>query len=111
MRLQAEADGLEGWEFVLEKPGEWLLLSAIWLPFSGLAVMNLFSEYGSLRDGLLWMIPTVCGLHRLWSGWCGLRKVRYSEEKQRMAVYMLKQQLLQMMDEFGKATGLPILER
>jgi hypothetical protein len=23
----------------------------------------------------------------------------------------LKQQLLQMMDEFGKATGLPILER
>ena len=162
LRLQAEADGLEGWEFVLEKPGEWLLLSAIWLPFSGLAVMNLFSEYGSLRDGLLWMIPTVCGLHRLWSGWCGLRKVRYSEEKQRMAVYMwrfgwqvagvyavadfcgiyasggliggevwlkgkddrgnvmigwsgnskqLKQQLLQMMDEFGKATGLPILER
>ena len=141
---------------------EWLLLSAIWLPFSGLAVMNLFSEYGSLRDGLLWMIPTVCGLHRLWSGWCGLRKVRYSEEKQRLAVYMwrfgwhavgvyavadfcgiyasgglsggevwlkgkddrgnvmigwsgnskqLKQQLLQMMDEFGKATGLPILER
>ena len=32
--------------------GEWLLLSAVWLPFSGLAVMNLFSEYGSLRDGL-----------------------------------------------------------
>ena len=42
LRLQAEADGLEGWEFVLEKPGEWLLLSAVWLPFSGLAVMNLF---------------------------------------------------------------------